>query len=100
MSETNSNDSAGDGPAGARQDGTPHTPGQRVLAVLFKVSLVAFLVLGAALVLSQLVGVIVGSGTIVEGVSATLAVPMTVMAGIAGLLGFVMSYVFHWEVSD
>lgn len=100
MPHEHSDDSAGNEPKEQPHDGTPRTAFQRVLVVLFKVSLIAFLLLGAALVLSQLLGVVVGSGTIVEGVGATLAVPMTVMAGVAGLLGFVMSYVFHWEVSD
>lgn len=94
MSDTNSSDAA---PTPAP---SPQTFVQTALTTLFKVSLLAFLALGIALVLAQLAGVILGRGPLVEAAAATLAIPMTVAAGVAGLLGFVMSYVFHWEVSD
>lgn len=90
MSQSQSNESSSEPLHGLR----------RVLMALFKVLLVAFLALGSVLVLVQLFGVIVGGSSIVTGVVDVLALPTTVIASIAGILGFAMSYVFHWKSSD
>ncbi|WP_210604074.1 hypothetical protein [Brevibacterium oceani] len=73
---------------------------RRALMALFKVLLVAFLVLGSVLVIVQLIGVIIGGSSLVVGVVDALALPTTVAASAAGLLGFAMSYIFHWKSSD
>ncbi|AXB47899.1 hypothetical protein [Amycolatopsis albispora] len=70
---------------------------KRVTMPVFKVGLVVFLVLGVVLVLGQAAGIVVGDGTLVEGVAGVLAVPMTTAAAVTGLLGFVLSYLHHWS---
>lgn len=90
MSQSQSNESSSEPLHGLR----------RALMALFKVLLVAFLVLGSVLVLAQFFGVIVGNSGIVTGIVDMLALPTTVIASVAGVLGFAMSYVFHWKSSD
>lgn len=73
---------------------------RRLTMVLFKIGLVLFLALGVVLVLAQAAGLIAGSPGLVSGAVAALGVPMTVAAGVTGLLGFVMSYVYHWKTGE
>ncbi|GAA4950101.1 hypothetical protein HD597_002502 [Nonomuraea thailandensis] len=68
--------------------------------VLFKIGLVLFLALGVALVLTQAVGLAAGSPGLVSGAVSALGTAMTVSAGVAGLLGFLMSYLFHWKAGE
>lgn len=67
---------------------------------LFKLSLLGFLLIGAVLVLGQLLGLVVRSPGIVSGITDVLALPMTVLAAVAGILGFAMSYLYRWDTSD
>ncbi|TMR20798.1 hypothetical protein ETD86_17540 [Nonomuraea turkmeniaca] len=69
---------------------------KRLTMVLFKIGLVLFLALGVAVVLAQAVGLVAGSPGLVSGAVSALGLAMTVAAGVTGLLGFVMSYLFHW----
>lgn len=83
--------------------GQPSNSPKRIngaLMAVFKVVLIAFLALGAVVVLTQLVGTILGRGDIVSGVVDLLGLPMTASASIAGLLGFIMAYTFHWKSED
>ncbi|MEV5891339.1 hypothetical protein [Nonomuraea fuscirosea] len=68
--------------------------------VLFKIGLVLFLVLGVAVVLIQAAGLIAGSSALVSGVVSALGRAMTVSAGVTGLLGFLMSYLYHWKAGE
>ncbi|MGP3957690.1 hypothetical protein ACTWPT_16945 [Nonomuraea sp. 3N208] len=69
---------------------------KRLTMVLFKIGLVLFLVLGVSVVLAQAAGLVAGSPGLVSGAVSALGLAMTVAAGVTGLLGFVMSYLFHW----
>jgi hypothetical protein len=71
-----------------------------LIMVLFKIGLVLFLVLGVALVLVQAAGLVFGSPGLVSGAVSALGMAMTVSAGVTGLLGFLMSYLFHWKVGE
>ncbi len=68
--------------------------------VLFKIGLVLFLVLGVAVVLIQAAGLIAGSSALVSGAVSALGMAMTVSAGVTGLLGFLMSYLYHWQAGE
>ncbi|MCT1656855.1 hypothetical protein [Brevibacterium luteolum] len=83
-----------------RQSGNPPKGINWALMTIFKVMLVAFLTLGAVVVLTQLVGTVLGRGDIVSGVVDSLGLPMTLTASIAGLLGFIMAYTFHWKSEE
>ncbi|MEV4110895.1 hypothetical protein [Nonomuraea sp. NPDC049695] len=68
--------------------------------ILFKIGLVVFLVLGVVVVLVQAAGLVAGSPGLVSGVVSALGMAMTVSAGVTGLLGFAMSYLFHWKAGE
>lgn len=78
----------------------PRAMARRVTMPLFKLGLAVFLLLGIIVVVCQAIGIIVGSGSLASGVTDHLGLPMTVAAGVTGLLGFVMSYLFPWDKSD
>ncbi|TDC22015.1 hypothetical protein E1265_16695 [Streptomyces sp. 8K308] len=73
------------------------TVAQRVTMPLFKTALVACLLLGTVVVLCQAIGVAGRDAGLVSGVVDGLGKAMTTTAGVAGLLAFVMSYLFRWE---
>ncbi|GAB2756377.1 hypothetical protein [Amycolatopsis magusensis] len=73
---------------------------KRVTMPVFKLGLVVFLVLGVVLVLGQAAGLVVGDGTLVEGVAGALALPMTTAAAVTGLLGFLLSYLHRWSAGE
>lgn len=64
----------------------------RLVDAVFRVSLVVFLLLGCALVLLQLVGVIGLSSGLVVGASERLGPPAFMAAGVTGVLAYVLSY--------
>lgn len=69
---------------------------RRITMPLFKTGLVIFLLLGMAVVGAQAAGVLTANPALVSGAVDALGKAMTVAAGITGLLGFAMSYLFHW----
>ncbi|MEV0384671.1 hypothetical protein [Nonomuraea sp. NPDC050643] len=73
---------------------------KRLTMVLFKIGVVLFLALGVGIVLVQAAGLVVGSPGLVSGAVSALGMAMTVSAGVTGLLGFVMSYLFHWQTGE
>lgn len=75
----------------------PRALARQVTMPLFKLGLAVFLLLGVVVVVCQAVGIIIGSAGLVSGVVAHLGLPMTVAAGVTGLLGFAMSYLFTWD---
>ncbi|WP_258348597.1 hypothetical protein [Saccharopolyspora gregorii] len=84
----------------SHQPRTAHVLAQRISMPVFKVCLVVFLVLGVALVLAQAVGIVVGNAALVSGAVDVLGAPTTIAAGVTGLLGFAMSYVFPWKSGE
>lgn len=76
------------------------TLAQRVTMSLFKATLVAFPLLGTVVVLCQAMGVAARDAGLVSGVVDGLGKAMTTTAGAAGLLAFVMSYLFRWDAGD
>ncbi|MCF2572116.1 hypothetical protein [Brevibacterium sp. UCMA 11754] len=71
-----------------------------LLLLLFKITLVAFLVLGTVLVLTQLAGALFAQQTLVSGAMDVLFAPTTACAAITGLAGFAIAYVLKWDTSD
>lgn len=86
----------------ADEPATPAPAGRvgRALMLLFKICLVGFLTTGTVVVLGQLLGVVLGSAPLVQGVVDALGLTATLLASVAGLLGFAMSYLFHWTSSE
>lgn len=62
----------------------------KVLDKIFIFSLIAFLSLGAILVLSQLAGLIFQNGELIIKVNELLAKPAFILSSIAGVLGFII----------
>jgi len=78
----------------------PRALARRVTMPLFKLGLAVFLLLGIVVVTCQAIAIVVGNASLASGAADHLGLPMTVAAGITGLLSFVMSYVFTWDKSD
>ncbi|WP_190823453.1 hypothetical protein [Saccharopolyspora pogona] len=70
---------------------------RRITMPLFKLGLAVFLLLGVIVVGAQAVGVVTANAGLVSGVVDSLGKAMTVAAGVTGLLGFAMSYLFKWQ---
>ncbi len=70
-----------------------------VISVLFRVSVLAFLVGGAAVVALQAIGLVLGAGGFVNAVSDHVAPWAYGASGVAGLLAFAMSYFPHGDDS-
>ncbi|KQU28459.1 MULTISPECIES: hypothetical protein [unclassified Rhodococcus (in: high G+C Gram-positive bacteria)] len=62
------------------------------VSALFRLCTLAFLLGGLVIVAGQGVGLLLGNGSIVSQVPATLSPFVYSAAGVAGLLAFVMSY--------
>lgn len=73
---------------------------KRATMTLFKIGLVVFLALGVTVVLAQAAGLAAGDPGLVSGAVSSLGTAMTVAAGVTGLLGFVMSYLFRWQAGE
>ncbi|MFC4121039.1 hypothetical protein [Nonomuraea zeae] len=71
-----------------------------LIMALFKAGVVLFLALGVVVVLAQAVGLVTGNPGLVSGAVSMLGMAMTVAAGVTGLLGFLMSYLFHWQTGE
>lgn len=72
----------------------------RILDGAFRATLALFLLGGAIVVATQAVGLAVGGGGLVEGAVTWVGTPTFVLAGVCGLLGFVLSYLKGWDTSD
>lgn len=72
----------------------------RVLELLFRCCLVLFLLGGFAIVLTQAAGVVVGSQHVVVSAAEIVGPPTYALAGVTGLLGFVLAYLRGWDTSD
>ena len=71
-----------------------------ILDRVFVVGLVVFLLLGSVIVLVQLWGVITGNGAMTIAVEKMLGKPTFYVAPVAGLIGFVQSYLYGWKSGD
>jgi hypothetical protein len=65
---------------------------KNLLSVLFRLSVLAFLLGGAAVVALQAAGIVLGNGAFVEAVTDVVAPWAYGAAGVAGLLAFALSY--------
>ena len=72
----------------------------RLLDGAFRVSLALFLLGGAVVVLMQAIGLVAGTGGLVEGAVSWVGTPTYILAGLSGVLGFVLSYLKGWDTSD
>ncbi|MCI2420208.1 hypothetical protein MOQ72_22445 [Saccharopolyspora sp. K220] len=70
---------------------------RRITMPLFKCGLAILLLLGIIVVGAQAIGVLTGNAALVSGVVDGLGKAMTIAAGVTGLLGFAMSYLFKWQ---
>ncbi|KMS82836.1 hypothetical protein [Prauserella rugosa] len=66
----------------------------------FRVCLALFLIGGVIVVAAQAFGLLVGNGPLVEAAVEWAGTPTFVLAGAAGLLGFILSYLKGWDTSD
>ena len=60
--------------------------------VVFEITLPLFLLMGTALVLTQLVGALIGNGAIVLGINSALKTYSIWVASVCAFSGFIMSY--------
>ena len=61
--------------------------------VVFEITLPLFLLMGTVLVLTQLVGALIGNGAIVLGINSVLKTYSIWVASVCAFSGFIMSYV-------
>lgn len=61
--------------------------------VVFEITLPLFLLMGTVLVLTQLVGALIGNGAIVLGINSALKTYSIWVASVCAFSGFIMSYV-------
>ncbi|MER7201653.1 hypothetical protein CG723_09470 [Streptomyces sp. CB01635] len=64
----------------------------RSLHILFRVSVIGFLAGGAVIVLGQLLGIALGNADWVAAVEEHAGPPTFIVAGVSGLIAFVLSY--------
>lgn len=65
---------------------------RKFFSVLYKICLVAFMILGIIIVVAQLIGSVIGSGVLVNGVSSALGTISIVAAALCALAAFIFSY--------
>ncbi|MEB8340627.1 hypothetical protein [Streptomyces endophyticus] len=65
---------------------------QRLLQLLFRLSIVVFLAGGTVTVVGQALGMVMGDAAWVEGVAADSGPATCIAASISGMLSFVLSY--------
>lgn len=64
-----------------------------ICMVVFEITLPLFLLMGTVLVLTQLVGALIGNGAIVLGINSALKTYSIWVASVCAFSGFIMSYV-------
>lgn len=64
-----------------------------ICMVVFEITLPLFLLMGTVLVLTQLVGALIGNGAVVLGINSTLKTYSIWAASVCAFSGFIMSYV-------
>ncbi|GAA1209599.1 hypothetical protein [Prauserella alba] len=72
----------------------------RTLDSTFRVCLALFLIGGVVVVATQVLGLVAGNGPLIEAAVEWAGTPTFVLAGVAGLLGFILSYLKGWDTSD
>ena len=64
-----------------------------ICMVVFEITLPLFLLMGAVLVFGQLIGALMGNGTIVLGLNNAIKTYSVWVASVCAFSGFIMSYV-------
>ena len=64
-----------------------------ICMIVFEITLPLFLLMGTVLVLTQLVGALMGNGALVLGINSALKTYSIWVASICAFSGFIMSYV-------
>lgn len=64
-----------------------------ICMIVFEITLPLFLLMGMILVLTQLVGALMGNGALVLGINSALKTYSIWVASICAFSGFIMSYV-------
>lgn len=64
----------------------------RILSLIFTVTVILFMLMGASIVLVQLIGIILGNGAMVLGVSKAIKNLSTEIAAVCGFAGFFAAY--------
>lgn len=67
---------------------------------IFAISQMVFLLLGSAIVVTQMFGVVTLDGQTAEWAKKTLALPAFYASCVTGLTGFVLSYFYKWNLDD
>jgi len=73
---------------------------RKILDMVFIVGLLAFLLLGSAIVIGQLYGVVTGNGALTIGIFQALGKTTFYIAAVVGLIGYVQSYLYGWKSGD
>lgn len=60
--------------------------------MIFTVTVILFMLMGAAIVLVQLIGIVLGNGAVVLGVSKAIKNLSTEIAAVCGFAGFFAAY--------
>ena len=63
-----------------------------ICMVIFEITLPLFLLMGTVLVLTQLVGALIGNGALVLGINYALKTYSIWVASVCAFAGFIMSY--------
>lgn len=63
-----------------------------ICMVIFEITLPLFLLMGAVLVFTQLIGALIGNGAIVLGINSALKTYSIWVASICAFSGFIMGY--------
>lgn len=64
----------------------------RISSIVFTATVILFMLMGAAIVVIQLVGIILGSGAMVLGIDSVLKDLSTETAALCGFAGFFAAY--------
>lgn len=73
---------------------------RKILDIAFVIGLLAFLLLGSAIVAGQLYGVLTGNGALTIGIFKDLGKTTFYIASAVGLIGYVQSYLYGWKSGD
>ena len=73
---------------------------RKVLDNVFVVGVIAFMLMGSAIVLIQAYCIVVADGALSKSIMKTLGKPTFIIASITGLIGFVQGYLKGWTTKD
>lgn len=73
---------------------------RKVLDNIFVIGVIAFMLMGSAIVLIQAYCIVVADGALSRSIMKTLGKPTFIVASITGLIGFVQGYINGWSMGD